>query len=374
MRFVFCQKNAVNRGRPPRNRYPNARPDEFRIAVANDPPGKRTVTTVLKRILSLTLLCLCFGAFAAEKITIMVGGIDKLIYLPAKLAENLGYLEETGLDIELMSEPAGSSAEIEMLSGVAQGVVGFYDHTLSLQARGKRVVSVVQFSHAPGEAIVVSRAKAGGIRAPADFRGRTLGVTGLGSSTFHLTRFIAAQAGLKPSEYEIAPAGAGASFISAMDEGRIDAGMTTEPTLSTLLSSGAASLLVDLRTLETTREALGGPYPSACLYMPADWVERNEEKVRRIAGAFVKALRYIQTHNAGEIADRMPAGFYGGDRRLYVKAVEDGKSMFTADGVMPEEGPATVLKVLSASDRSLRGKSINLANTFTTRFVAPGGP
>jgi NitT/TauT family transport system substrate-binding protein len=330
--------------------------------------------TVLQRILSLALFCLCFEAFAAEKITIMVGGIDKLIYLPAKLAEALGYLEETGLDVELMSEPAGSNAEIEMLSGVAQGVVGFYDHTLSLQARGKRVVSVVQFSHAPGEAIVVSRAQAGSIRTPADFRGRTLGVTGLGSSTFHLTRYIAAQAGLKPSEYRMAPVGAGVSFISAMDEGLIDAGMTTEPTLSKLLASGAASLLVDLRTIEMTKKALGGPYPSACLYMPTAWVERNEEKVRKIAGAFVKALRYIQIHSAEEIAGRMPASFHGGDRRRYVKAIEDGKSMFTAAGVMPEEGPATVLRVLSASARSLQGKDINLANTFTTRFVAPGEP
>jgi NitT/TauT family transport system substrate-binding protein len=327
--------------------------------------------TVLKRSLSLVLFCLCLDAFSAEKITIMVGGIDKLIYLPAKLAEQLGYLKETGLDVELMSEPAGSGAEIGMLSGVAQGVVGFYDHTLSLQARGRRVVSVVQFSHAPGEAVVVSRARAGSIRAPADFRGRTLGVTGLDSSTFHLMRYIAAQAGLKPSEYGMVPVGAGASFISAMDAGSIDAGMTTEPTLSKVLSSGAASLLVDLRTIETTREALGGPYPGACLYMPAAWIERNEEKVRRIAGAFVRALRYIATHSAEEIADKMPASYHGGDRRLYIEAIEDGKSMFTADGVMPEEGPAIVLKVLSAYARSLQGKSINLANTFTTRFVAP---
>ena len=93
--------------------------------------------TGLKRTLGLVVLCLGFNAFAAEKITIMVSGIDKLIYLPAKLAEQLGYLKETGLDIELLSEPAGSNAETEMLSGVAHGVIGFYDHTLSLQARGK---------------------------------------------------------------------------------------------------------------------------------------------------------------------------------------------------------------------------------------------
>jgi NitT/TauT family transport system substrate-binding protein len=330
------------------------------------------VRTGLKQTLSLALLCLGFNAFAAEKITIMVSGIDKLIYLPAKLVEQLGYLKETGLDIELMSEPAGSNAETEMLSGVAQGVIGFYDHTISLQARGKRVQSVVQFSHAPGEAIVVSRTAAGRIQTPSDFKGHMLGVTGIGSSTFHLTRYIASQAGLKASEYKLAPVGAGSSFISAMTRGEIDAGMTTEPTISKLLSNNAASVLVDLRTMETTKAALGGPYPGACLYMPSDWVKRHEDQVRKIAGAFVKTLQYIRTHSGEEIADKMPQSFYGTDRPLYVKAIEDSKPMFTADGVMPEEGPATVLKVLSVSNKSLRDKAINLANTFTTRFVAPG--
>ena len=330
--------------------------------------------TGLKRTLALVVLCMGFNAFAAEKITIMVSGIDKLIYLPAKLAEQLGYLTETGLDIELLSEPAGSNAETEMLSGVAHGVIGFYDHTLSLQARGKLVQSVVQFSHAPGEVILASQNAAGGIRTPADFKGRTLGVTGLGSSTFHLTRYIAFQAGLKSGEYKLLPVGAGASFISAMAKGDSEAGMTTEPTISKLLATKSATIVVDLRTMESTRAALGGPYPGACLYMPTAWVNRHKEQVRKIAGAFVKALQYIKTHSSEEISDRMPPSFHGADKALYVKAIEESKQMFTADGIMPEEGPAIVLKVLSASDKSLQGKSINLANTFTRRFVTPAAP
>jgi len=255
-----------------------------------------------------------------------------------------------------------------MLSGVAQGVIGFYDHTISLQARGKLVQSVVQFSHAPGEAILVSQ-KSGNIKTVADFKGRTLGVTGLGSSTYHLTRYIASKAGLKVSEYKIVPVGAGTSFITAMGKKEIDGGMTTEPTISKLLSAGSANILVDLRTMDTTEAALGGPYPGACLYMPTAWVNKHRNEVRQIATAFVKALQYIKTHSAEEIAEKMPRDFYGQDKQLYVKAIEDSKQMFTPDGVMPEKGPSTVLKVLSGSDKSLHGRSINLANTYTNRFV-----
>src|SRR6476620_10375159 len=106
-----------------------------------------------KPLAAVAFALLTAQASAAEKITIMVGGMEKQIYLPAKLAEQLGYLKETGLEVELLSEPAGVNAETEMLSGAAQGVVGFYDHTVDLQARGKAVESVVQFSQAPGEAI-----------------------------------------------------------------------------------------------------------------------------------------------------------------------------------------------------------------------------
>src|SRR3989442_15151370 len=73
----------------------------------------------------------------ANKITLMVGGIEKIIYLPAKLAEQLGYFAAQGLDVELRSETAGVEAKDALLSGTGQGVVGFYDHTIALQAKGK---------------------------------------------------------------------------------------------------------------------------------------------------------------------------------------------------------------------------------------------
>jgi NitT/TauT family transport system substrate-binding protein len=320
--------------------------------------------------LFLLLLAVSQLAWSGESITIMVSGIDKQIYLPAKLAEQLGYLRESGLQIELKSEPAGSTAEKEMLLGAAQGVVGFYDHTISLQARGKLVQSVVQFSHVPGEAIVVATSAAADIRTPADFRNQPLGVTGLGASTNYLTRYIAAQAGVKGGELRILPVGAGATFIEALKQGRIVAGMTTEPTISQLTASGAARVLVDLRSLATTEAALGGPYPGASLYMPTAWVNAHRDEVKKIVAAFVRALEYISTHSAEEIAARLPESYHAPDRRRYVEALAASKGMFSADGLMPENGPPTVLKVIREFDKAVRDKPVNLANTYTNVFVA----
>ena len=90
------------------------------------------MNTVVRLMTLIFLLLSGASGLASEKITIMVGGIEKQIYLPAMLAERLGYLKETGLEIELLSTSAGSSAEREMLSGVAHGVIGFYDRTINL--------------------------------------------------------------------------------------------------------------------------------------------------------------------------------------------------------------------------------------------------
>ena len=91
-----------------------------------------------------------------EKITIMVGGITKLIYLPARLTEQLGYFKDEGLDVELLSQPAGVDAENELLAGAVQAVVGFYDHTIDLQTKGKDVKAIVVFEPDEKDALFAS--------------------------------------------------------------------------------------------------------------------------------------------------------------------------------------------------------------------------
>jgi NitT/TauT family transport system substrate-binding protein len=322
----------------------------------------------LKAAVLGTSLFVSTSMLAADKVTIIVGGYEKHIYLPAKLAEGLGYFKAEGLDVELLNETSGVDAENEMLTGAVQGVVGFYDHCVDLQTKGKFVQSVVQFSQAPGEVELVST-KHPEIKSMADLRGKSLGVTGLGSSTNFLTQYLMVKAGVPLGEFTNLPVGAGTTFIAAMQQDKIQAGMTTEPTISRMLKTGDAIVLIDMRSIEKTKQALGGPYPAASLYMSTDWVEKNRPAVQKLANAFVKTLKFINTHSAAEIAEKMPKDFYAGDKEGYVKALADGKAMFTPDGVMPAGGPETVLKVLSAFSKNVKGKTVDLSKTYTTEFV-----
>jgi NitT/TauT family transport system substrate-binding protein len=309
------------------------------------------------------------GDGKGTKVKIMVGGLDKVIYLPAMLTQRLGYFDAEGLDVELLSEPAGVQAETALVSGQVQGAVGFYDHTLDLQVKGKSVESVVQFSHAPGEVEVVSDKAAGDITSPKEFKGKKLGVTGLGSSTDFLTKYHAVKNGVKISEFTPVAVGAGPTFISALQNGAIDAGMTTDPTVATILSKNAGKVLIDMRTPEGSEDALGGPYPSSSLYMQTDWVNSHKDTVQKMVNAFVKTLKWMSTHSPSEIADKMPADYSQGNKVLYASAIESTLPMFTDDGVMPKNGPETVEKVLKAFNPNIQNADVDLDKTYTTEFV-----
>lgn len=307
------------------------------------------------------------GAQAPPKISIMVGGLEKIIYLPGMLAQRLGYFKDAGVNVTLLNEGAGVEAEDEMLAGRVDAVGGFYDHTIDLQSKGKFIEAVVIWDRVPGETIVVSNHS--GIKSIADLKGKHIGVTGLGSSTNFLAAYMVTKGGGAPGQYTAVPVGAGNTLIAAMQQGRIEAAVTTEPTVSRLEKMGVAHVLVDMRTAAGTRAALGGTYPAACIYMKADWATSHRDAVGRTVAAFVKTLRYLQAHTATQVAAEMPEDYYVGDKPLYLTALRASMNMFNPTGMMPPDGPPTVLKVLAAFNKELDPSKIDLKKTYTDEFV-----
>jgi NitT/TauT family transport system substrate-binding protein len=305
----------------------------------------------------------------AEKLTLMTGGVTKIIYLPVTLAARLGYFRDEGLDVEIRSEPAGVDTATELIAGAVQGAVGFYDHTIDLQNRGLEVESVIVLGQAAGLAEVASTRVATPMRTMADARGRKLGVTGFGASTYFLSRYLAQQAGLAANTYTVVPMGPDNGFVDAMMNGSIDAGMVEEPTASRLLAANAAHVLVDMRSIEGTRKALGGPYAGACLYAQRKWVTAHPDETRHLVRAVARALAFISTHSASDIMAVLPKDFVGENEALYRQALAETIPAFSRDGRMPGGAPQTVLGVLAAVDPSIEPRHVDLARTYTNRFA-----
>jgi len=307
------------------------------------------------------------GGTASLKI--MVGGLNKQIYLPNMLAQQLGYFKAENLDVTLIDEGSGQASEEEVVAGNVDAGSGAYVHPMVLNTLGKKIETICQFGIAPGEAEVVDSSLTN-ISSVKDLAGKNLGVTDLGSGTHVLTQAILGTAGLDPSKSQYVAVGAGNTFIAAIQQHKIAAGMTTFPTISRLVNTGKGKILVSLLTPADTRAALGGDYPFIGIFAKNDWVNSNKDVAQRLVNAYVKTLKFMHSHTAAEIADKMPTDYFAGDKASYVADLQSQLGIFGTDCKMPVGGPENVQKIQQQFVASYKGKSANLSETYTNDLAA----
>jgi NitT/TauT family transport system substrate-binding protein len=309
------------------------------------------------------------GSTSLPTVKLMVGGIDKQIYLPYQLAQNLGFYKKYGVNVQLSTEVNGGvGAEDAMASGQVDMAGAWYIHTIDFQAKGKMVTDVVQLSGAPGEREMCST-KAG-VQSAADFKGKTLGVTDLGSGTDELTQFLAAQKGITRHQYHTLAVGAGATAIAALQRGTAQCVMTTQPTVGALETKKIADSTIDLATTAGAQAALGGAWPAAGVLAKTDWVNSHKATVQKVVDALVATMHWINTHTAADIANALPQQFVQNStitKQQYVAGLTTDKGQFLPDGIMPAGGPKVVdaMEKLIGTDVS----KVTLANTFTNEFA-----
>ena len=309
------------------------------------------------------------AAMTPVDLKLMVGGLNKQIYLPNMLAKQLGYFDEQKINITLVDEGSGQGTELEVVAGNVDAGSGAYSHPIELNALGKKIETICQFGIAPGEAEMVASSKAGSITSAADLKGKKLGVTDIGSGTHTITLALLGKAGYKGSDASYVAVGAGNTFIAAIKNGTIDAGMTTEPTITRLLQTGDAKVLIDLRTPESTRAALGGDYPFIGIFAKNDWVNSHRDVAQRLVNVYVKTLKWMKAHTADEIAAKMPADYLVPSKDLYIAALKNQLAIFGTDCKMPPAGPQTVLSILQNYVSSDKGINVKLSETYTNEFA-----
>ena len=273
----------------------------------------------------------------------MVGGIDKQIYLPYQLAQRLGLLQEVRRQhAAVHRENGGVGAEDAMASGQVDMAGAWYIHTIDFPAKGKNVIDVVQLSGAPGEREMCGTNS--GVHSAADFKGKSLGVTDLGSGTDELTQFLASKQGIAPQRVPHR-CRRGRSDRDRGDPGQqVQCVMTTQPTVGALESKQLAYPAIDLATTAGAKQALGGAWPAAGVLAKADWVKSHQSEIQDVVDALVATMHWISTHSAADIADKCrPVRLEQHDQQgaVHRRSATD-KGQFLPDGVMPAGGPKTI--------------------------------
>jgi NitT/TauT family transport system substrate-binding protein len=302
-------------------------------------------------------------------VTLMVGGIDKQIYLPYQLAQDLGFYKKYGVNVQLSTEQAGGvGAETAMVSGQVDMAGAWYVHAIDFQAKGKNVVDVVQLSGAPGEREMCG--KTSGVTTPADWKGKSVGVTDIGSGTDELTTYLAARYHLTTKEFNRVGVGAGPTFVASLQHDRIACGMTTQPTAGAIEKQGIGTSVIDLSSTSGAQQWLGGAYPAAGVLARADWVAANQATVQKVVDALVATMHWINTHSAADIANAMPPAFVSNGlttKADYIAELAQDKGQFLPDGMMPASGPATVLAIEKFVGNVT--SPVNLSTTYTNQYV-----
>lgn len=350
-------------------------------ASAHRPRRRRATTAGALVVLLALLLTACNSAArtgadggdggGGNTVRIGVGGQPLLAYLPTTLAQELGYYEEAGLDVQLEDLQAGSKALQAMLGGSTDVTSGYYDHAVQMAAKNQPVKAFVNLLRYPAIVLAVSPKTDKTIDDITDLEGATVGVTAPGSSTDFFLKHLLTQAGMDPEAAAVQGVGADATAVAAMEQGQVDAAVMLDPALSQLEKrAGELTILADTRTAEGVQEVYGtDSYPAAVLYAESDYIEQNAETVAKLAEAMTRTLAWIEEHSAEEIAAEMPEEFAGGDSEMYVQAIESIKDSFNPTGELDEVGAEAVRDVLAESQPEVAAADVDVSETFTNEFV-----
>jgi sulfonate transport system substrate-binding protein len=303
-------------------------------------------------------------------VTMMVGGIDKQIYLPYQLAQSLGYYKKYGVNMILSTEQSGGvGAEDAMASGQVNMAGAWYVHTINFQLKGKDVEDLVQLSGSPGERIMC--ASGTHITSPTQWKGQSIGVTDLGSGTDQLTQYLAARYNLKHgTDYNTVAAGDGTTMIAALQHHKVLCGMTTQPTVAAIEKLGVGYPAFDLTTTAGVQKWLGGFVPTAGVLAQTSWVDANKATVQKVVDALVATMHWLSTHSAADVANVLPQNFVNNSlvtKATYISTLATDKTQFLPNGMMPSDGPGIILNISKLA--GVVTGPVNLSTTYTNSFV-----
>ena len=334
------------------------------------------------RFTKLWLSCVAVAALALapqagaqnpekKKITIAVGGKNLFYYLPLTIAERKGYFKDEGLEAEIVDFAGGSKALQAMVGGSADVVSGAYEHTITMQAKGVNIMSVVLQGRYNGIVLGVHKDKAPAIKSIKDMKGLKVGVTAPGSSTNHFVSNLLTKNGLKPDDVSIVGVGASSGAVAAIKQGSVDAISNLDPVINILETDGDIVTLVDSRTAKGMKEVYGGAYHAGSIYAPVEWVKKHPNTTQAVVNAIVRANLWIAKASIDEIAQSVPKEYYSDKLALYKTALGKNKESLSPDGRLTMEGAKNVYAILKQFEPSVQkaGDKIDLAKTFDSSFV-----
>jgi NitT/TauT family transport system substrate-binding protein len=265
------------------------------------------------------------GGDAGEMTTIQIGTLPIANAAPMYLGVQEGYFEEEGLEIEETVLQSGNEIITGMVAGDYDfGFVGYISAGIA-KARGVPVC-VATASDATGTSpeddwqVLV----AGGdspINGPQDLAGTTVSVNALGGVAEVMIKAALDQEGVDWRTVELIEVPF-PEVPAAIEAGRIDAGYTSEPFVTTVLDQGG-------KVAFAPQSAIAPEYPNGSYAASEQAFQEDPELMERFEAAMTKSLDYARdnpdaireiiptyTQIPAEVASRMRLPVYQSELKV----------------------------------------------------------
>ena len=273
---------------------------------------------------------------AQEPLRIPYGVTTSLQHLPVLVGKDNGLFAKYGLNIEPIHIRGGALITTMIMSGTVQFSGAGAESVVSARLEGGDVALIA----CPADTDVVYFVARPEFKNPASLKGKSSGVTRLGSTTHFYLRAALRSLGLDPEkDMTILQLGGGAEIVAAMRGGRVAAAALPFRNTYPLMQMGWP-LLVDMSTPNFT-------YPSSCVATTRAFVKSNPAVVERFLKAYIESTRLIKRDPA--LVEQVIKRWHREtDTPFIKKTVEVYGRIFKSIPYVSDQGLEIVLKELSA--------------------------
>jgi NitT/TauT family transport system substrate-binding protein len=227
------------------------------------------------------------GAKAQAK-TIRLGVLRLASAGPVFIAYEKGYFTNEGLAVELKFFDAAQPIAVAVTSGdVDLGVTAFTGGLFNLAGKGQMKVIAAQSREEPGYPLIAylasKKAYEAGLKTLADLRGKSIGITQIGSSFHYSMALLAKKLGFAMSEVRLQPLQSLSNVSSALIGGSIQAALLPATVSQPLVDKGEAVRLGFVGD-ET-------PWQLGALFAATKFLASERDAVARFVRAYQKGCR-----------------------------------------------------------------------------------
>lgn len=304
---------------------------------------------------------------APRRIVLLVDEIKAIRNFPVVVAERLGYLNDAGTIVTVMNIRDDAPTAQMLLDGRVDAVMAYYHHNIVNRSEGRNLEAIATLGVTPGAKVLVSNQARDKYRSVADLKGSRIIAGGAGSSKTTVANALMLAGGHHIGDYTRIANESKDMIAAALKSGAADLVVAPTPDGAFYEAQGVATVFADLTTVEGTRKHLGGLLPTSTIYMASERVKANPEIAQHLANAFVRTLKYINSHTPEEVLAVIPVEISGKDRAAYLEVLKQEMPMFANDGRMSPDDAAREWRVLS--EFNPRFKSVKVEQTYTNAFV-----